>query len=110
MNSSSTSPRCDRDLLMEKVIAILEDMTSDWDLAYDGGIGPDTCLISDLTCESIDIVQFVVAIEECFQRRDFPFERLLMAKGRYVDDLTVNDVVNFLDANLNSHKPVVSRD
>lgn len=93
--------RLDRETLLREVILILENMTSDWDLGYDGRIGPETCLISDLTCESIDIVQFVVALEEAFHRRDLPFERLLMADGRYVDDLTVNDVVDFLEANLN---------
>jgi acyl carrier protein len=107
MNANATSVGIGRDLLIGSVIAILEDMTSDWDLDYGGGIGPETCLIGDLSCESIDIVQFVVAIEECFQRRDLPFERLLMTNGRYIDDLTVNDVVNFLDANLNPQKSVV---
>jgi len=92
----------DRESLLQRVIFILQDMTSDWDLDYSGGIGPQTCLISDLTCESIDIVQFIVALEEEFQRRDLPFERLLMTDGRYVDDLTVNEVVDFLETNFNS--------
>jgi len=108
MDANVTSVHLDRDVLTEKVIAILEEMTSDWDLDYDGGIRPSTCLISDLTCESIDIVQFVVALEECFHRRDLPFERLLMANGRYIEDLTVNDVVDFLEANLNGYEGVTS--
>jgi acyl carrier protein len=105
MNATAPLARLDRETLLRQVILILEDMTSDWDLDYDGGIGFATCLISDLTCESIDIVQFVVALEESFQRRDLPFERLLMVDGRYVDDLSVNDVVNFLDAHVNPRTP-----
>jgi acyl carrier protein len=80
-------------------------MTSDWDQDY-GPIRPETRLMSDLTCESIDIVQFVVAVEERFQCRHLPFEQLLMIDGRYVDDLSVDDVVNFLDAHLNAKSVV----
>ena len=46
--------------------------------------------IGDLGFESIDIVQFVVALEENFKRRDMPFEKLLMIDGRYVDELSVS--------------------
>jgi len=84
-----------------EVILVLEQMTSDWDLGYSGGIGPDTLLISDLVFESIDMVQFVVTIEEHFHRRDLPFEKLLMVNGRYIDDLSVSEVVNFLQEHLN---------
>lgn len=83
-----------------EVTRILEDMTTDWDLDFSGGIGPDTLLIADLAFESIDVVEFVVALEERFGRRDLPFEALLMADGRYVDDLTVAQVAEFLDAHV----------
>ena len=84
--------------ILQHVVKILEEMTSDWDTGFSGGIGPDTCLVR---CESIDVVQFVVAIEERFQRRDFPIEKLLMVDDRYVDDLRVAEVVAFLHAHLN---------
>jgi acyl carrier protein len=86
----------DREGILEKVIQILRNMTSDWDTGFSGPIAADTCLVSDLMCESIDIVQFVVALEECFGRRDLPMEELLMIDGRYVDDLRVAEVVDFL--------------
>jgi acyl carrier protein len=92
----------DREGLLREVVLVLEDMTGDWDIAYSGGIGPKTCLISDLTAESIDIVQFVVALEERFKRRDLPFENLLMIDGRYVDDFSVEEVVDFLYVHLNN--------
>jgi acyl carrier protein len=75
-------------------------MTSDWDTGFSGGIGAQTWLVRDLGCESIDVVQFVVAIEERFQRRDFPIEKLLMVDDRYVDDLCVSQVVDFLYGHL----------
>ena len=86
----------DRERILREVVSILENITGDWDIAYSGGIGPGTRLIEVLTCESIDIVQIVVALEERFDRRDMPFEMLLMIEGRYVDDLIVDEIVEFL--------------
>ena len=91
----------DRSMIQSEVRRILEDMTIDWDLDFSGGIGRDTRLIADLAFESIDVVQFVVAVEERFGRRDFPFETLLMQDGRYVDDLTVAQVTDFLHRHVN---------
>ena len=82
--------------ITDDLVRILEEMTSDWDTGFTGGIDENTYIVRDLGCESIDVVQFVVAIEERFQRRDFPIEKLLMVDGRYVDDLRVGDVVTFL--------------
>lgn len=82
------------------VLQILKDLTADWDTDYSGDIGADTLLIADLNFESIDVVELVVSIEGRFQRRDLPFEKLLMHEGRYVEDITVRQVVNFLEAEL----------
>ncbi len=95
------SRQLDQAEIVADLTAILEDMTGDWDLEFAGGIGTDTRLIADLAFESIDVVQFVVALEERFGRRDLPFEALLMQDGRYVDDLTVAQVADFLAAQLN---------
>ena len=101
MRDAAPAVNFDWEGLLREVVLILEEMTSDWDIAYSGGIGPETGLISDLTCESIDIVQIVVALEERFHRRDLPFEKLLMTEGRYVDDISVRQVVDFLHRHLN---------
>ena len=90
-----------RESISASVVEILNRMTSDWDIGFAGGIKPTTRLIGDLTFESIDMVQFVVAIEEQFMRRDLPFEKLLMGDGRYVDDLRVAEVSDFLCEHLN---------
>jgi acyl carrier protein len=90
----------DRDSILREVVSILEDMTSDWDIAFDEGVARDTRLIADLEFESIDVVQLIVAIEEKFQRRDLPFEKLLMQDGRYVDEIRVADAVDFLHEHL----------
>ena len=82
------------------VLQILKDLTADWDSDFGGQIGPDTLLIADLDFESIDVVELVVSLEGKFARRDLPFEKLLMDDGRYVDDLTVRQVVDFLESQL----------
>ncbi len=87
--------------IIDDVLHILEEMTCDWDLELDGALGQDTRLIADLEFASIDIVQFLVAIEEHYQRREFPFEELVMKDGRYVDEILVDDVITFLDNHLN---------
>lgn len=101
MNPTVPIVTLNREQILSQIIEILQQMTSDWDTGFSGEIGPHTHLVRDLNCESIDIVQFVVAIEERFQRRDLPMEKLLMVDGRYVDDLPVSEVVNFLYSNLN---------
>jgi acyl carrier protein len=102
MVQGGSETRLSKEALLHDVIRILEDITSDWDLEFSGGINHDTRLIADLAFESIDVVEFVVAIEGQFMRRDLPFEKLLMVDGRYVDDLHVAEVVDFLHEHLKS--------
>jgi acyl carrier protein len=86
-----------QETISKDVVRILEDLTSDWDTEFAGKIGNDTHIISDLEFESIDVVQFIVQLETIFERKDLPFEKLLMIDGRYKDDLTVGEVVEFLN-------------
>jgi acyl carrier protein len=82
------------------LISILKDLTQDWDMDLEDPIGPATRLVADLSFASIDVIQMVVAIEEHFQRRNLGFDQLLMQDGRYVDDLQVAQVVEFLHQKL----------
>ena len=100
MSGSSTSGGIGRQEIEAAILEILNDLTADWDTDYSGEIGPETLLVEELAFESIDVVQLVVSIESRFERRDLPFERLLMSDGQYVDDMTVRQVVDFLEANL----------
>lgn len=82
------------------VVSVLEDLTADWDLDLDGGIGPDTRLMNDLSFESIDVVQFIVSLEQRLETKGIPFENLFMRDGDYVHELTVREIVDFLKSNL----------
>lgn len=59
----------------------------------------DTKLLADLGFESIDIIQLVVAIQEDIVRRKLSFDQLLMKNGRYVDDLSVGQIAEYLAVN-----------
>lgn len=90
----------DRQAILGKVIQILDDMIRDWDIDCSGEINEKTGLVENLTFASIDIIQFVVALEEGFQRRNLPIEKLLLKDGRYVDEIYVYSIVDFLLENL----------
>lgn len=98
--SMASTDQLPKDSILKSVIHILKEMTSDWDLEFSGDIAPNMHIISGLEFESIDVVQFIVQIEETFQRKDLPFEKLLMLDGRYRDDITVEEVVDFLHKHL----------
>ena len=90
-----------QEAILGEVVEILKNMTSEWDVSLESPLGAETKLIADLGFESIDVVQFIVAIQEKYKRRDLPFEQLVMVDGRYVDEITVNDTVTFLHRHLN---------
>ena len=94
--SNETTTKFTRAEIERDIIAILTDMTVDWDMPFTGDIAPDTRLMADLAFESIDVVQLVVAIEAHLQRRHLHFEQLLMVDGRYVQELQVSEIVDFL--------------
>ena len=96
MTNETPAPQFTRDEIERDIIAILTDMTADWDLSFSGGVQPDTRLMADLAFESIDVVQLVVAIEAHVKRRHLHFEKLLMSDGRYVQELQVKQIADFL--------------
>lgn len=82
-----------------QLVALLVDFTQDWDLDFDGELSRDTRLLADLGFESIDIIQLVVAIQEDILKRKLSFDQLLMKNGRYVDDLSIGQIADYLVAN-----------
>jgi len=90
----------EREGILKDVVTILYDMIGDWETGFQGEIGPQTSLIGDLAFESIDVVQLGATLEEHFQQQGLPFEQLLMTEGRYVDDLQVDHIVDFLHEHL----------
>lgn len=83
-----------------KVITVLQDMIADWELDDVNEIDAETKLMEDLAFESLDVVQFVVALEKAFEQKNLPFQNLFMRDGDYVDEIKVKEVVEFLNKNL----------
>lgn len=86
--------------LVGKLAELLQDFTQDWDNEFEGEMTRQTRLLADLGFESIDIIQLVVAIEEMVGKRKLPFNELLMRDGRYVDDLSIGQIADFLATKL----------
>ncbi len=90
----------DAESLVPRLVALLEDFTQDWDHELSGQMTRETRLLADLGFESIDIIQLVVAIEEEITHKKMPFDQLLMKDGRYVDDLSIGQIADFLARHL----------
>lgn len=89
-----------REALLKTVIDVLHDTIRDWDMELEGGMTAATTLLGDLAFESIDVVQFAVALEQSVGRKGLPFEKLFIEDGAYVDDVSVEEIVDFLAAEL----------
>lgn len=82
------------------LVEIISDLIRDWGLALDEGITERTKLVADLEFASVDIIQLCVAIEQHYQQK-IGFQDLLMKDGRYVSDLTVAQIAEFIADKIN---------
>ena len=85
-----------KDALVSEVINVVKDIVKDWDIELEEEINGNTGLIEELEFESIDIVRFVVALEQHFECRGIPFEKLFMNSGGYISELKIFEVAQFL--------------
>jgi acyl carrier protein len=81
------------------VVRIVEDLVQDWGINLDGGINNQTFMVSELEFASVDIIQLCVAIEQHYNTK-FGFQDLLMDNGRYISDLSVAQMAEFLHKKL----------
>lgn len=88
-----------KDTTIGTIVAIVDDLTQDWGLEFDGPKGNATMVVADLEFASVDIIQLCVALEQAFGRR-FGFQDLLMKDGSYVGDLSLGQFAEFIDGKL----------
>ena len=81
--------------IQSAVADIITEILGELDLESDEPIDSSTRLIADLGFASVDFIQLIVELEGHFQRK-FGFHDLIMPNGRYVDDLTVGELVTFI--------------
>ena len=84
--------------IQASIIDILKDMTQEWDMDT-VAINSGTKLMENLGFVSVDIIHLVVSIEEHLKQK-LGFNALLMRDGRYVDDLSVEEIANFVSSQL----------
>lgn len=85
----------DRRTIQSTVIATLADLVQDWDI--EDPIEGSTRVVADLGFESIDLIQMVAALERAFKLKGGSLVEMLVEGGRYVDDLTVDRIVERVD-------------
>lgn len=103
MSSSENQFVLSQEDIQSKVVSVLQEMTADWELDNENELNSDTRLMEDLAFESIDVVQLVVALEKQLNCKGIPFEKLFIQEGDYVDEVTVGEIVNFLNENVKQY-------
>ena len=96
MSTEKVVPGVPRDVVLKQLIEALKDMTSDWDIDFSGQIEEKTMLVGDLAFESIDVVHLIVTLGQLYDEKDLGFEQILLEDGRYVTDLSVAQIADFL--------------
>lgn len=92
----------DRQAIKDGIVGILGGMIADWGI--DGvDVTPETRLVADLEFASVDVIHLAVAIEEHFKKPRMGFQELLMKDGRYVDDVTVAQLIAFVVGKFGGH-------
>ena len=90
--------------VQERVIGVIADLTEDWDVELEGGMNSGTTMVGDVGFASIDFIQMAVAIESEFKTK-LGFQDLLMQGGKYIDDVTVRQIAEFVAERLNNGVP-----
>ena len=87
-----------RQEILDYLVKTLADLSKDWD--YSQEVGPESLLFSELGLESLDAVVLGTAIQEHFQKQ-MPFAELLADIGEKQRDLSISELVDFVDKHLN---------
>lgn len=87
-----------REEILNDVMELLEELSEDWTRSQP--LTPQTLLFSELELESLDAVVLGTALQERYQK-EMPFAKLLADIGEQQRDLSVSELVGFVDAHLN---------
>jgi acyl carrier protein len=90
------SPQPDgRDAILNLVIEAAKVLTQDWERAFEDPITPETMLVANLGCQSLDIVVLTADLSRQLHCHDLPFERLFLAEGKPVPDFSLETLADF---------------
>ena len=84
--------------ISDKVFSLLQQLANDWE--YEGDLGPDTYLFSELGLQSLDVVILGNTLQEHFGQ-PIPFADLLADIGkRSFNDSKVSEWIEFTHSHL----------
>lgn len=93
----------DPDRIQADLVALLREQVREFDLEP-GDIGPQTLLVQELGFNSIDIMHLLASVDMHYERH-LPYDELILAEGRYVSDIRVSDLVDFIRRNYDRQAP-----
>jgi len=83
--------------ILDYLLQTMGELTQDWD--YSEPVKPESLLFTELGFESLDAVILGTAIQEHYQTQ-MPFAELLSKIGQQQRDLSINELVDFVDTHL----------
>jgi acyl carrier protein len=93
--------------ILDYVLKSLSELSQDWD--YSDPIGADTLLFSEMGLDSLDLVVLGTGMQEHYNQQ-MPFAEFLAAIGeRGQRDVSISELVDFIDAQVNSQTPAESQ-
>jgi acyl carrier protein len=97
--------RPQRQEILTYLLQKMGELTQDWD--YADPVHPESRLFTELGFESLDAVVLCTAIQEHYKTQ-MPFAELLAEIGQQQRDLSINELVDFVDTHLNGHSHAVA--
>ena len=94
--------RPSRKEILDYLLRTMQDLTQDWD--YAEPVSAESLLFTEVGLESLDAVILGTAIQEHY-RTPMPFAELLAEIGEQQRDLTINELVDFVDTHLGAQVP-----
>jgi len=98
--------RPSRQEILQYILETMEELTKDWD--YSEPVKPESLLFTQMGFESLDAVILGTAIQEHYQTQ-MPFAELLSELGEKQRDLSINELVDFVDRHLGPAREPVSQ-
>ena len=95
----------DLEQIRTELIAIVSSKIEGWGLE-DIELNEATRLSEDLCFSSIDLLNFLAAVDVRFHRK-LPYERLLMIGDRYRNELTISELAAFVHEQFDTAPPAV---
>jgi len=86
----------------EVVIGLVNDFVEDWGLD-DLDVNKSTMLKADIGFDSSDTMQLFAAVSEHYNYVEFKFQELVVQDDKFVDDLSLGQVIVFVLKQLKSN-------